>query len=434
MRIKHLVTVAGLALARDSVHAQSWMLGAQAVPLATRADPTATRTVLTEGYLTQPVVMGHAEWSVLRGVATLNFEGLTLQRGELSTGGYGEGYVDRRHPHSYVHESLAGAQATRGALGASVFAGRGFAPFGSDDPMMRPFLKYPVNHHLAQVLERVVTVGAVRYGPVIAEGAWFNGDEPVSASEGPNWNRFGDSWSARLTLLPIAGGELSGSVAHVESPEVRLGRGLDARKESVVARFSRSSPSSWRYFLAEWAQTDERDRGASATVLSSWLAEGAYCRNDITAAARIEQTDRPEEESTLDPFRTPRPPADLSNLGVSRWTTVTINLSAPRLAWRFVSGRPFVEVARVMAAPGNPPGLFNTELRYGTSRMWMVSAGVRIRAGVFHDRMGRYGVALPAAGVIPVGTPAHDMRSHDMSSPTPTTSQVPHSMTNRCSL
>jgi hypothetical protein len=434
MRIEHLVTVAALAFARDSVHAQAWMLGAQAVPVITRADPSATRTVLTEGYFTQPVVMGHAEWGLLRAAATLNFEGLTLQRGELNTGGYGEGYVDRRHPHSYVHESLAGAQATRGPFGASFFAGRGFAPFGSDDPMMRPFEKYPVNHHLAQVLERVVTIAAIRYGPVIGEAALFNGDEPVSASEGPNWNRAGDSWSARLTLLPIAGAELSGSVAHVESPEVRLGRGLDARKESVVARFSRASANSWRYFLAEWAQTDERDRGASAKVLSSWLAEGAYCRNDITAAARIERTDRPEEEPSLDPFRTPRPPADLSSLGVSRWTTATINVSAPRLAWRFVSGRPFVEVARVTAAPGNPPGLFNAEARYGTSRMWMVSAGFRIRAGMIHDRMGRYGVALPAAGVIPVGTPVHDMRSHTVPSSSPTTSHLTSSPSNRCSL
>lgn len=196
------------------------------------------------------------------------------------------------------------------------------------------------SHHLAEVLERVVTIGAIRYGPVIGEAALFNGDEPVSASERPNWNLVGDSWSARLTLVPVAGAELSGSIAHVESPEVRLGRGPDARKESVVARFSRLSPSSWRYFLGEWARTDERDRGAIATVLSSWLAEGACCRSDITAAARIEQTDRPEEERTLDPFRTPRPPADLSNLGVSRWTTVTLNLSSARVTWGFVSGGP----------------------------------------------------------------------------------------------
>lgn len=431
MRIRHLVTLAALALTRDSAFAQttpSWMLGVQAIPLVTRADPTATRTALTEGYLAQPVLMGHAAWRMLRGVVTLNAEGLTLTRGELNTGGYGEGYVDRRHPHSYVHELLAGAQLTRGAFGASIFGGRGFAPFGSDDPMMRPLEKYPVNHHLAQVLERVLTVGAIRYGPVIGEAALFNGDEPVSASEGPNWDRFGDSWSARVTVLPITGAEISGSIAHVESPEVRLGRGIDHRKESVVARFNRSSADSWRYFLAEWARTDERDRGRSATVLSSLLAEGAYCRRDVIAAARIERTDRVEEEPTLDPFRTPRPPADLSNLGVSRWTTLTMSVSAPAARWRFVSGRPFVEVARVTAAAGDPPGLFHAEARYGASRMWMVSFGFRLRAGAMHDRMGRYGVALPARGVVPKGTPLHDAQSHGMSS------HANHPSSNRCSL
>ena len=179
MRISVLVTVATLALARDSVRAQSaatyaspsLYLMAQAIPLVTRADPTATRSALTEGYLTQPIVMAHALWGDVRGVGTFNLEGLTLQRGELNTGGYGEGFVDRRHPHAYVHELLAGAEHgdATGRFDMSLFAGRGFAPFGSDDPMMRPFEKYPVNHHLAQILERVVAVGAVRYGPLIGE-------------------------------------------------------------------------------------------------------------------------------------------------------------------------------------------------------------------------------------------------------------------------
>ena len=48
----------------------------------------------------------------------------------MSTGGYGEGYVDRRHPHAYVHELLAGVESSVGGLHASLFAGRGFAPFG----------------------------------------------------------------------------------------------------------------------------------------------------------------------------------------------------------------------------------------------------------------------------------------------------------------
>ncbi|HEY4132802.1 MAG TPA: hypothetical protein VGM50_19470, partial [Gemmatimonadaceae bacterium] len=63
----------------------------QAIPVVTRADPTATRDALTEGYLSQPVIMSHAAWSLLRAIATLNFEGATLKRGELNTGGYGEG-------------------------------------------------------------------------------------------------------------------------------------------------------------------------------------------------------------------------------------------------------------------------------------------------------------------------------------------------------
>lgn len=418
MRIWHLVTVVALVAARDSAHAQQAMIGARAIPLVTRTDPTATGTSLTEGYLSQPVVMAHGLWNALRGIATVNLEGLTLERGELNAGAYGEGYVDRRHPHMYVHELLAGAQVTRAdMLRGSGFFGRGFAPFGSDDPMMRPFVKYPVNHHLAQILERVVAVGAVRYGPAIAEFGIFNGDEPVSPTEGPNWNRFGDSWSTRVTVLPLAGAELSLSRANVTSPEVRAGRGLDARKWSGVARFSRLRAESWRYLFAEWERTDELDRGVMSTRLSSVLAEGAYCRAGFVVAARAERTDRPEEERLLDPFRTPRPPIDLTSLGVSRWTTFTIALSPPPLRAGWFAGRPFVEVARARVTPGSPPGLFNAELRYGASRMWMVSAGFRLQAGVLHERMGRYGAADPEQPFGPKGTHSHGMESHQMPSP-----------------
>src|ERR1051326_386258 len=148
------------------VDAQSVGVMAQAIPLVTRADPTAGRRSLTEGYLSQPLVMAHAAYGVWRTEGTLNLEGLTIDRGELSTGAYGEGYVDRRHPHAYLHELVAGAQEAAGDAAVSLFAGRGFVPFGSDDPMMRPMVKYPVNHHLAQVLERLVAVGAVRHGPL----------------------------------------------------------------------------------------------------------------------------------------------------------------------------------------------------------------------------------------------------------------------------
>jgi hypothetical protein len=394
MRIAVLVTVATLALSRD-VSAQNVSIMAQAIPVVTRADPTATRSALTEGYLSQPTIMAHGafDWFQFRG--TLNLEGLTLERGELSTGGYGEGYVDRRHPHAYVHEALVGAQHSFAGFEGSVFAGRGFAPFGSDDPMTRPFEKFPVNHHLAQVLERVVSIAAVRRGPVIGEFGVFGGDEPTSPSSSPNFSRFGDSWATRVTLLPFPGAELSGSLANVTSPEVRTGHGLDQRKSSIVARFSRETADSWRYAMLEYAHTGERDHGELINTLSSVLGEAAYCAKGFMVAGRIERTDRPEEEQLADPFRAPRPEVDLSNLGISRWTTVTGSLTHPAIRLGFASMRPFVEVARVAVGHGSPAGIFNPELRYGATRMWMLSAGIRLRAGSMHDRMGRYGVALP---------------------------------------
>jgi hypothetical protein len=395
MRIAVLVTVATLVLSRDSALAQDISVMAQAIPVVTRADPTATRAALTEGYVSQPAVMAHGSFGWLQVRGTLNLEGLTLKRGELSTGGYGEGYVDRRHPHAYVHELLIGAERSLGGFEGSLFAGRGFAPFGSDDPMVRPFEKFPVNHHLAQVLERVVTIAAVRKGPVIGEVGVFGGDEPTSPGSSPNFARFGDSWATRLTLLPLSGVEVSGSLAEVTSPEVRARHGLDQRKTSVVARFSREAPDSWRYGLLEYAHTGERDQGELVNTLSSILGEAAYCAKGVVVAARVERTDRPEEEQLVDPFRTPRPEVDLSNLGISRWTIVTASLSSPAARVGFASMRPFVEIARVAVGHGSPAGIFNPEFRYGATRMWMLSAGIRFRGGSMHDRMGRYGVALP---------------------------------------
>ncbi len=403
---------------------------AQAIPVVTRADPTATHSALTEGYLSQPIVMAHASYDWLRAVATLNLEGLTLKRGELSTGAYGEGYVDRRHPHAYVHELMAGAEHGWMGTDVSLFAGRGFVPFGSDDPMVRPFEKYPVNHHLAQILERAVAVAAVHHGPIIAEVGTFNGDEPISPGSAPDLHRFGDSWSSRLTLLTLPGLEFSGSMARVRSPEVRVGQaGLDQRKTSLVARWNFETPDTWRYLFAEYAHTGERDQGVLITPLSSMLAEGAYCREGVIVAARLERTDRPEEEQLADPFRTPRPEPDLTDLGVSRWTTFTLSLSSPAAFANILSARPFIEVERLAVGPGNPAGIFNPFFRYGADRMWMLSAGIRLRAGMMHDRMGRYGAALPPIPMTMAGAPSMPMAS-DM----PGMNMSHHFVKSRCSL
>jgi hypothetical protein len=390
---------------------------AQAIPVVTRASAAAPRASATDGYVSQPLIMSRAALGVFRAAATINLEGLTLPSGELSTGAFGEGYVDKRHPHAYVHELMVGAQGSRGVAAASLFAGRGFVPFGSDDPMVRPFEKYPVNHHLAQILERPVAIGALRYGPIIGELSTFGGDEPTHPSSIPVWANFGDSWSGRFTLLPFDDGELSASLANIASPEQPNGNGLDQWKSIVVARVHRDSPRGARYALAEWARTAERDRGRTITTLNSVLVEGGACMARGSLALRVEHTDRPEEERLASPFRTVRPPADLSNLGVSRFTTVTAALGAPSVSTGALSALPFVEVSRVLVGRGQPAGVFDPIVQYGSTRLWMLSAGVRLSAGMAHGRMGRYGAAVPGRGMqmsmpMPMGAAAHGDGSH----------------------
>jgi hypothetical protein len=134
------------------------------------------------------------------------------------------------------------------------------------------------------------------------------------------------------------------------------------------------------------------------------------CRSGVIASGRLERTDRAEEEPGVDPFRVPRPATDLSNFGVSRWTTVTASIAAPAYQAGRISGRPFVEVAWITARAGKPPGLFSSEFRYGASRMTMISAGVRLRTGMRHERMGRYGAALFASPTSMKGMETHNMQ------------------------
>jgi hypothetical protein len=315
--------------------------------------------------------------------------------GELSLGAFGEGFVDRRHPHTYLHELMLGGQGRVGPAALSVAAGRGFAPFGTDDPMVRPFAKYPVNHHLAQILERGIVVGAARLGPAIVEAGTFTGEEPQHPSSLPLARRFGDSWSLRGTVVPASWVELQGSYARLSSPEVPNGFGLDQRKRSVSARAA--SPDVGRYALIEWARTDEYDHTRRETAFSyeSALAEGAVRLGPVGVALRLEQTDRPEEERLGDPFRTARPATDLHIAGITRWRTATVATSAPAVTWGTVVGLPFLELSHLTAAARDSRTLFDPETVYGRTRFWMLTGGVRVRAGAAHARMGRYGVAIP---------------------------------------
>jgi hypothetical protein len=368
------------------------LVGAHAIGVVTRQSPALQGSSFTEAYLTQPTIMGHAR--LLRAVnlqGMLSLEGWTLERGELNPGIVGEGYIDRRHPHTYLHELVLTVE--RGGAGrrASFTLGKGFAPFGTDDPMSRPFAKYPINHHLAQVLERVAVIAGVGLGSLVLEAGAFNGDEPESPGDAPNSSRWWDSWAARASVTPIPVVELQASYASVRSPEHASGGGSDDRKWSGSVRYEKSETR--RYALAEWASTSQYVGSARSFTFSSLLAEAASELGPIGVAARLESTERPDEERLLDPFRTVRPGHDFSIVGRTRWTIATARISAPLTAGSHLKLYPFVEVARHYVRETLRPSGFVPTQFYGSDRIWTVSSGLRLTFGMIHPRMGRYGVA-----------------------------------------
>jgi hypothetical protein len=374
----------------DSAKGPTVMAGASGILLGTVAAPGVNNRTLAEGYLTQPMVMAMLMTPGGRFVSdlTLDFEGTTLKRGELNAGVHGEGYIDRRHPHTLVHELVGTGIIGGGAVKLSVTGGKGFVPFGTDDPMSRPLVKYPVNHHLAQILERGLLIGAISAGPFIAEASLFNGDEPEGAYDLPNWDRFGDSWSSRVTARKN-GLEIQASYARVESPEHASGNGLNHKKVSTSARFERNG----RYALVEWARSEEGEGNSTDFTFHSVLGEGSLSAGRFTFAARAERTDRPEHERDVNPFRTPQPHSDLGIIGITRWDVLTAGVAAGLPSYRSVRLAPFVEISTQHPVSKMTPSVFEPAGFYGASRLWSFSAGIRIGGGMSHGRMGRYGVS-----------------------------------------
>ena len=382
-------------------------LGAQAVVALERADPVPGGGSLAEVRVVQPVLhLSAGGLGPLRLTAVLNFEGATIPKGELALGNWGEGFVDRRHPHTYVHELIVTAGdllGTRpGTARLSLSVGKGFAPFGTDDPMVRPFLRYPVNHHLAQILERAVAIAAVRAGPLLAEAGLFNGDEPERPGQWPRiGGRFGDSWSGRLTGTLRPGLTVEGSYARVHSPEHRPGAGTDQGKWSAAGRWTRPIGGHPAYVLAEWARTSEAD---GFFVFHSVLVEGAWSTGPHRLQYRFERTERPEEER-IAKFRSLRPHLENSILGTTRWTTHTAGYEVVALRRSGLEVRPLAEVtyARVAKVGG---GLIDVEELYGGHDLWSLALGVRLSAGGAMHRMGRYGAAEDDTGM--TGMTMHD--------------------------
>ena len=342
----------------------------------------------------QPVVYLHAgALGRLRLTGVLNLEGATLAQGELAPGNWGEGFVDRRHPHTYLHELMLGAADLLGVHDAaarlSVSVGKGFAPFGTDDPMVRPFLRFPVNHHLAQILERAVAIAAARLGPLTVEAGLFNGDEPERPGQWPRiGGRFGDSWSARLTGEPRPGASVEASHARVHSPEHRPGAGTDQDKWSLAARWDRPLGKHPTYALVEWARTSE---AGGFFVFHGFLAEGAWRTGPHRLQYRFERTERPEEERVAR-FRSLRPHLENSILGTTRWTVHTLGYEVAVVRRTGLEIHPLVEVAYAgITTVGG--GLVDVRGLYGKDHVWSMSLGVRIAGGMPMHRMGRYGAA-----------------------------------------
>src|SRR5216684_1442889 len=339
-------------------------LAGQAIPVLTRTNAVPGGTATTEARLVQPVLMLQAGALAdrVRLDAMADAEGWTIPNGELTTGAYGEGYYDRRHPHTYIHELMITLPDVLRDLGwparVALAAGKGFAPFGTDDPMSRPPMLYPVNHHLSQVLERAVVVAAVRTARdhVTIEGGIFNGDEPEYPSQWPNWSRFGDSWAVRLTVTPAADVEWQGSRAHVHSPEQRPGAGTDAEKWSTSLR-----------------------------------VEGAWRVARHRPYVRLERTERPEEERVADnQFRSARPHLDNSIVGTTRWTIGTLGYGyvVPAASQR-LRLQPSIELA-IAGVTRVSNGLFDPAVFYGRRRFYSLSFGVRMDWGMAGHRMGHY--------------------------------------------
>lgn len=351
----------------------------------------------TEFYLTQPAVMLNIEspGSRLTLRTTLNFEGLTQPDGELTFGGWGEAFIDRRHPHTLLHEFMLSVNMWDFAGGdLSVSAGKGFASYGTDDPMARPVVKYPTNHHLSQILERWTVNGVYLNRGWSIEAALFGGAEPESPWDMSNIESFGDSWSTRIAKRfgpgfgPMAETEVSASFGRVR--EVHHDEAVVTRLYNAALRHERAYTFGTVYGLVEGSKSEPDE----ADGYFSLLGETQLRTRGHQPYVRVEYATRPEYEregapGTADFFRYDH---DSHAIGATRWLISTLGYGY-QLTGYPVSARPFVELQynRVQAERGGiePADLFERDT------FWGLSAGFRVFLGGDPMRMGSYGILDP---------------------------------------
>ena len=348
-------------------------------------------------YLTQPAVMFNVEspGSKVTLRTTLNFEGITQPDGELTFGGWGEGFLDKRHPHTLLHEFMLSANLWAFARGdLSISAGKGFAPYGTDDPMSRPVVKYPTNHHLSQILERWTLNGAYVNRNWSLEAAVFGGGEPEGPYDLSNIKSFGDSWSARFARRfgsgygPMAETELSASYGRVR--EVHHEEEAITNLYNGALRHERAYGFGTLYGLIEGSVSRPQEGEGFFSV----LGETQLRMRGHQPYYRVEYATRPEYEregapGTQDFFRYDH---DSHAIGATRWLINTLGYGY-QLTGYPVSARPFIELqhSSVRAERG---GIEPADL-CGKSSFWGLTAGFRIFLGGDPMRMGSYGVLDP---------------------------------------
>jgi hypothetical protein len=337
--------------------------------------------------------MAHAASAGHRVVAhtTLNFEGLTQKNGELTFGAWGEGFIDKRHPHTLLHELMVSVNAWNvGGGAASVSAGKGFAPYGTSDPMVRPGLKYPTNHHLSQILERwTLNASWLRSGWSLEAGL-FGGQEPEGAYDFSNIESFGDSWSVRLARrwgMPAASEpqwEASLSFAAV----TEFAHTVEETTRFANAAVVRMAPAGAGrlYVLAEASRSFLADHADFFSV----LGEARFDDGRRQPYARVEYATRPEyaREGAAGESDFFRYEHDVDPVGRTRWLIVTAAY-AQQVTPSPWSARPFLEVQhhRVTADQGT-----SARQLFGKTSFWALTLGVRLLVGGDPMRMGSYGV------------------------------------------
>ena len=352
---------------------------------------------LTGWYLTQPAVMANVEHEggLLALRTTLNFEGLTQRDGELTYGGWGESFIDKRHPHTLLHEFMLSFNSwnIRGA-DFSLSAGKGFAPYGTDDPMARPGLKYPTNHHLSQILERWTVNAVLLKGGWSAEAGVFGGTEPASPYDLSNIKSFGDSWSVRLARRwgsgfgPMA--EWEASISSALIAESHDGEDSATRLWNLAVRHSGMVGNGTFYGLAEASRSEPEEYEGHFSV----LGEVRWERAGHQPYLRVEYATRPEYSRTgeagTDGFF--RYTHDSDPIGATRWliNTVAYAYQLTDAPW---SIRPFVEFQHHRAR--SERGGIEPHTLLGTSAFSTVSVGMRIFFKGGPMRMGSYGVLDP---------------------------------------